>query len=277
MSVESLDKGKAAAAGGTLTTLTRGLAILEYIATADKLVRLRDVAAHFDMDRSSALRFLRTLEAEGYLARHVAMKVYSLGPKLLSFPRLPDQSARLIELAKPILQHLVKETGQVAHLATLNGVKAVLIEVVASDAAVSVKQAIGDLEPLYSSAVGKAIYANLPEEERRALAGQIVFQKLTDRTIGDAAKLEEEARQVRESGISFDRQEGNTHVSCVGCPIFSPSGTPIASIGLSYVTALLSGPIDAMTRDIELLRKAARTIEEALASAGGLRVPALGG
>lgn len=252
------------AAGGTLTTLSRGLAILEYVANAGKLVRLRDVAAHFAIDRSAALRFLRTLEAEGYVVRHVAMKVYSLGPKLMSFPRLPGNVEAIIAVARPLLERLGRQTGQVAHLAVLNGQEAVLVEVVASSAPVSVKQAVGDLEPLYSSAVGKALYAFLPEADRRALASRIEFQPFTARTISNGHALEREAAQIRETGASFDRQEGNDHVSCIGVPILTQDGTPIASIGLSYVTAHLATPIDALIDDIRLLKDAAEAMEAAL-------------
>lgn len=252
--------------GTTLTTLSRGLAILEYVAKAGHLVRLRDVAEHFAMDRSSALRFLRTLEAEGYLVRHVAMKVYSLGPKLLTFPRLPDRVERVIELARPVLERLGRATTQVAHLATLNGLNAVLAEVVASDAAVSVKQAVGDLEPLYSSAVGKAIYAWLPEAERAAVGKRIDFVAFTPRTITGIAALDAEAATIRALGVAFDRQEGNEHVSCIGCPIFDGDGTLVASIGVSYVTAHLDGAIEDLADHIALLKDAARTVGDALAT-----------
>lgn len=251
--------------GTTLTTLSRGLNILEYVAKAGQLVRLRDVAEHFAMDRSSALRFLRTLEAEGYLVRHIAMKVYSLGPKLMTFPRLPDKAERLIALARPVLERLGRATSQVAHLATLNGFNAVLAEVVTSDAAVSVKQAVGDLEPLYSSAVGKAIYAWLPDAERASVSKQIKFVAFTPRTITEVAALDAEAAEIRSLGVAFDRQEGNEHVSCIGCPIIAADGTPIASIGLSYVTAHLAGTIDDLADHIAMLKEAAQSVEQSFA------------
>ena len=84
---------------GKLTTLSRGLGILEFVARSERFVRLRDVAEHFGLDRSAALRFLRTLEADGWLQRHEAMKLYSVGPKLLSFPRLPASVEQMIAIA----------------------------------------------------------------------------------------------------------------------------------------------------------------------------------
>lgn len=254
----------ASASGSLLTTLSRGLAILEFVAHSHRFVRLRDVAEHFDMDRSSALRFLRTLEATGYVVRHEAMKVYSVGPRVLTFPRLAASTERVIALARPELEKLGRSTGQIAHLATLNGLDAVLVEVVASDAPVSVKQAVGDLEPLYSSAVGKAIYAFMPEAERETLSRRIEFAPFTTRTILNVRTLEEEVAAIRASGVAFDRQEGNDHVSCVGSPILNADGVPVAAIGLSYVSAHLEKPIDEMIEHLEMIKEAARTVELAL-------------
>ncbi|TPI20603.1 IclR family transcriptional regulator [Mesorhizobium sp. B4-1-1] len=251
-------------ATGTLSTLARGLAILEFVVRAGRLVRLRDVAERFGLDRSAALRFLRTLEAEGYISRHEAMKAYSIGPKLLALPRLPAAVEKMIEFSRPCLIDLARASGQMTHLGTLNGTHAILVEVVASNAPVAVKQAVGDLEPLYSSAVGKAIYAFLPEAERIAIGAQINFVAHTARTITGLAALEREAQDIRRTGVSFDRGEGNDQVSCIGCPVLDANGYPRASIGISFVSAHLAQPVDQRREDIAKVAAAARKIESLL-------------
>ncbi len=258
----------AVAGEGKLTTLSRGLSILEFVARSERFVRLRDVAEHFRLDRSAALRFLRTLEADGWLQRHEAMKLYSVGHKLLSFPRPAAGVEQLIAVARPILEALARDAGQMSHLALLSGHRAVLVEVAASQAPVSVRQAVGDLEPLHSSAVGKALYAFLPTHERMRLGAGISFVANTPSTITSLDALEVEAGEIRATGVAFDRNEGNDQVCCLGCPILDAGGAPIASIGLSYVSALLRGPVDAMTDDIARTRAAARRIEAALAPSG---------
>ena len=255
---------QAKSASGTLSTLSRGLSILEFVVRAERLVRLRDVAERFGLDRSAALRFLRTLEAEGYVSRHEAMKAYSIGPKLLALPRLPATVEKMIEYARPCLVDLARASAQMTHLGTLNGTHAILVEVVASKAPVAVKQAVGDLEPLYSSAVGKAIYAFLPQAERAAIGAQIDFVSHTGRTITSLASLEREAEEIRRTGISFDRGEGNEQVSCIGCPVLDGTGYPRASIGISFVSAHLAQPVDERSEDIARVTAAARKVENLL-------------
>ncbi len=253
---------------GKLTTLSRGLSILEFVAKSERFVRLRDVAEHFGLDRSAALRFLRTLEADGYLTRHEAMKMYSVGPKLLSFPRLPTSVERIVAVARPVLVELARAAGHISHLAVLAGNQAILVEVAPSDSPVCVKQAVGDLEPLNSSAVGKALYAFLPDAERSRLGARIAFVPHTPHTIMDLEALEAEVCEIRSSGVAFDRNEGNDQVSCLGCPVLDAQGRPLASIGLSYVTAHLPCPVDSMVDDIARTMAAARRIEAAVACAG---------
>ena len=276
-SVPASDGGRdlPSAKGGKLTTLSRGLQILEFVARSNRFVKLKDVASHFSLDRATALRFIRTLEMEGYLVRHEAMKVYSLGPKLQEFRRVPARVEEIIEFARPILARLSQVSGQMSHLAVLSGNQAVLVEVAASDTPVFVKQAVGDLEPLNSSAVGKALYAFMPSGERDFLAGQIEFVAHTTRTIMNIDALEAEAARVRESGVAFDRREGNDHVCCMACPVRNSSGFPVASIGLSYVHALLPQPIDERAGDIGLIMAAAREIEACMTT--GLRPPSTAG
>jgi DNA-binding IclR family transcriptional regulator len=249
---------------GSLSTLVRGLRILEFVVRSKSLVRLRDVVEAFELDRSAALRFLRTLEAEGYVSKHEAMKGYSFGPKFLSLPRLPSAVDHVLDAARPVLAELAKATGQMAHLGILHNRQAILVEVIASNAPVAVKQAVGDLESLYSSAVGKAIYAFLPEAERRALAPHIEFIKHTKNTLTDLSSLEAEAVEIRRTGIAFDRNEGNDQITCIGAPIIDVTGRPCAAIGISFVSAHIDGPIDGRVHDIELITRSAEAIRDTL-------------
>lgn len=249
---------------GTLSTLARGLRVLEYVVKSNRLVRLRDVAEEFQLDRSAALRFLRTLEAEGFISRNESFKVYSIGPKLLALPRLAPVVEQMIEQVRPALIDLAQSSGQWSHLAILHGTQAVLVEVVKSPAKVAVKQAVGDLEPLYSSAVGKAIYAHLPERERREMGNKMKFERHTERTLRSLVALDKEAKAIRDSGVAFDRGEGNEQVTCIACPILDQHGYPRASIGISLVAAHLKGTVDQQYEAIARVVEAARDIEKAL-------------
>jgi DNA-binding IclR family transcriptional regulator len=243
-----------------LSTLARGLEILEFAAKSDRLVRLRDVAEAFNIDRSAALRFLRTLQYMGYIERYEEFKAYAIGPKIYKLYRFQSHIEQVVDHIKPYLVRLGQETGQIAHLGVLDGNRAILVGVASASSRVTVKQTVGDMDSLYSSAVGKAIYAFLPEMERLRLGRTITFTKFTDNTITDLEGLEREATLVRENGIAFDDQEGSEEVSCIACPLFNKDNVVIASIGISLIAGLLKGPITKENKLIECVHTIAGDI-----------------
>lgn len=226
-----------------LSTLHKGLNILEYIAKSDRLVRLRDVAEAFSMDRSTALRFLKTLQSTGFIDKYEELKAYSITAKLVELYQPQPKLEQLIDRIKPYLVKLAQTTKQSAHLGILQDKSATLVGVETSPGRIAVKQAVGDLEPLYSSAVGKAIYSFLPDHERIQLAQNLSFKKQTKHTIQTIEALEIEAAIIQNTGVAFDNKEISTEICCIACPIFDKARRPIASIGISMIAALLEGSL----------------------------------
>lgn len=244
-----------------LQTLSRGLRILRFIGSNPGLVRLRDVARAFELERSVALRILQSLEAEGFVRKHGPLKAYSLGPALdgLSSPR--SLVERLSERARPFLEELTRATGQTAHIGILEDERAVLVQVLLADGPVIVQQSPGDLEHLYCSAIGKAIYAFLPSPERDSIAARMVFESYKETTLRSVGALEAECEKIRADGVAFDRNEGPAPLACIAVPILDSHNYPVASVGISSVAPLLRGPIDNHMTWIEAVKRCARRLQ----------------
>ena len=226
-----------------LTTLDKGLQVLEFIVREERLVRLKDVADAFSMDQSTALRFLKTLQYAGFIQRYEELKAYSPGPKLAELYHPKPSLEMLVARTEPLLVRLAEETGQSAHLGVLEGDNAILAGVAQSPGRIVVKQAVGDLESLYISAVGKVLFAYQTDTVRRSLGQRIRFKRYTATTIPDLQTLELEAEHIRLSGVGFDKQEASEEISCIACPIFDINGKIAFSIGISMVAGLLVGSV----------------------------------
>lgn len=221
----------------------KGLSILELLVTSEQPLRLQDVANAIGIDKSSALRFMTTLLSHGLVERHPRDKTFSVGTKLLMWSKNLKGGNVIIETARPHLRRLTQMTRQTSHLATLRDDRVMLVEVMPSESAVSVRQTPGDLDPLYCSAVGKAILAFLPPIEQRKLIDRIAFRELTPATIASPEMLRIELRNVVHERLAYDEAENNPQISCIAAPVLDRSGYPIASLGISVVTALHSGGI----------------------------------
>ncbi len=180
-----------------IQSLDKGIRILESIIDKDQTVRVVDVARDFDMDKATAHRYLATLERSGLLRQDARTKEYGLGAKVLTWNGLARSRFQLTELARPILQRLATETGHEAHLGVLLKEAAIVVDTANPDSPVSVRTVIGTLEPLHCTALGKAIIAFLPDEQREALIDVIPLPALTPKTIIDRQTLRDSLRDVR--------------------------------------------------------------------------------
>jgi DNA-binding IclR family transcriptional regulator len=248
-----------------LQTLSRGLRILRFVAGSPDLVRLRDVARAFSLERSVALRLLQTLEAEGFLRKDPLLKAYSTGPALANLARPATVLERLTESAKPFLEELTAATGLTSHVGMLENGRVSLVEVRMAAGPVAVQQMPGEFEEIHCSAIGKAIHAFLPEEERLALTRAMTFRPHKPSTLLDAEALERECAIIRQDGVSFDRDEGPSPLACIAAPVLDASGAPLASIGVSAIAALVPGEVDRQRAWIDAVRTAADRLSRALA------------
>lgn len=246
-------------------TLARGLEVLEYVALANRSMRLKDVANAFNMDMASAHRILKTLEEMGYLDRLTVGRAYGPGQKLrtLANPLLPTE--QMVETLRPLVHELTDATGKVAHVGILQDGQVTLVEVALTEAAkISVKQAVGDVEELYCSALGKAILAILPHSEQKPLLQAQSFLAHTEFTLTTKTGLLRELANIATSKIAFDNREGSLDVACIAAPVMDQSGYPVASIGISSVSSTLNGSITIQSHLISAVQRAASHASELL-------------
>jgi len=244
----------------TIASFDKGLRILEHIVHAEAPVRQYEIASRFDMDKSSVLRFLNTLSQLGLVERDPTHKTYRPGATLSIWASHLRASNLLVTRARPFLRSLALKTGQTAHLAVLRDDGVVLLEVMPSGHAVSVRQTPGDWEPLYCSSVGKAILALLPPAEQQLAISRIKFRELTPNTLSAPYMLRAELQSVLTERVAFDDAENNPEVSCIGAPVVDRYGYPVASLGISFLNSqypkgprVLRGFIDEVKASAEAL------------------------
>ncbi|MBN9272189.1 MAG: IclR family transcriptional regulator, partial [Mesorhizobium sp.] len=201
---------------------------------------LPELSPRFNMDRASAFRFLQTLEHRGFLRKDATTKEYDVGGRIYYWASRLREKTRLIDSFHEQLQRLASITQQTTHLGLFVNDRVLLADFALSDSIISIRHCIGVLEPLYSSAVGKAVLAFLPVERREALINNIEFVRLTGNTIMNADALRIDLAITRDRGYAIDANETHEGLTCIARPIFGKDGVPVASIGITCVTALVS-------------------------------------
>lgn len=239
-------------------SLARGLEVFEFIAFSRRAVRLKDVATAFELDMASTHRILKTLEELGYISRLSIGKAYGPGEKLQTLAKSFSAVDRMIELLHPVVVGLADATGLVAHTAIRREDHAVLAEVaVSAEAKVTIRQAPGDADELFCSAIGKSLLANLPSFEQNGLLRSLKFTAHTPHTITSMAALKRELTKVNQEGIAFDDKEGDLQISCIGAPILDQDGFALAAIGVSMLASSIPGSVREEQEKAERVREAA--------------------
>lgn len=224
---------------GHIQSLEKGLRILDEFIEAPAPLKLADIVRRFDMDRASAFRFLQTLEHRGFLRKDPVTKEYDVGGRIYYWASRLREKTRLIDTFHDQLQRLASVTRQTTHLGLFVNDRVLLADFALSDSLISIRHVIGVLEPLYSSAVGKAVLAFLPQARQEALIGRMEFVRFTNNTITNADALRIDLAVTRERGYALDKNETHEGLTCVARPIFDAQGLPVASMGITCVTALI--------------------------------------
>lgn len=153
------DTASAGAENATIPrSVTRVLDLFE-IVLAERTCNLTTVAKASDLTPTTALRYLRALEARGYVDRDESGD-FSAGPTILRIAaslRGGTSLDRLTAVATPALARLAEQTGESTYLAVSDGRTGTYIATAESPRAIRHVGWVGQDVPLDGSALGAAL------------------------------------------------------------------------------------------------------------------------
>ena len=231
---------------------SRVLEVLETLATEGPL-NLRDLAAHLHVPKSSMHALLRTMQWRGWLETDATGTLYGLGLRSLLAGSAYVDSDAVVRQTGPVLDQLAAQTGEAVHLGRLEGSDVVYLAKRESTHPLRLFSSVGRRLPAYSTALGKALLAEMtPDQARASLPPQM--ERSTPRTITDPDQLMAELEQVRRVGYAVDDEESAVGLRCFGVALRQRS-TTCDAISISVpVVRLVDGRQEEI---VELLLRAA--------------------
>ncbi|MEV8240532.1 helix-turn-helix domain-containing protein [Microbacterium testaceum] len=137
-------------------TVDRALSLLAAVCDRGPL-SLADAARAADLSASTALRLLRTLEAQEFV-RRVDDGRYAAGMRMVQLGARALSSDSLVSLAEPALERVVARTGESSYLAVRGaGETAVYIAIVEGTHSIRHASWVGRTIPLRGSAAGAVL------------------------------------------------------------------------------------------------------------------------
>lgn len=203
-------------AGRRLKTLERAIDVLNLL-ERENGCDMSTVADKLGLAKSTAHGYLSTLNRHDYVYQHDG--TYYVGAKLLTIGgqvRHRDPNYQLmIEKVEEVSDHtseraqfVIEEGGKCTHLHVAKGSKGV-----------EVNSRIGKRSYLHASAAGKSILAWSPKEKVDELVERWGLPALTENTITDRERLDQELSRVRDRGFAQNIEESIDGLNAVGVPI----------------------------------------------------------
>lgn len=235
--------------------------ILELVAATTDGLALRDVSARLEAPKSSLLPLLRALTARGYLAQGRAGE-YRLGASALDLGATTPGQRELVEVARPVVVSLMRETGETVFLSTLSSDRTgiVYVDKVESDQVIRYAAGVGDRRPLHATSSGKVILAFLPPARRERILRALPLKRYTEQTVTSLPALRASLDEVRQSGVCVNLDELAVGAAGIAAPIFDRDGRVAGACAIGGPTArvrprlkLLSAEVQATARAISAL------------------------
>lgn len=216
--------------------------------------------------KSTTHRLVTSLQYMGYIRQDEESLKYALSLKFLDIGSRILEQTNMAALIHPALKKLSEQTGETVHLVQREGIEAVYIDKVESTASsIRMVSRVGSRIPLYCSGVGKALLAELPDPQIRAVWDSSEIRRLTPHTITSFDALMERIGEVRERGYALDDEENEEGVRCIAVSLRDYHKEPVYALSIS-------APVGRMTDERILeLRDRVLAFREELSKTLGVR------
>lgn len=222
--------------GRALKTTETSLDIVEFVRDNDG-VTLTEVAEAFDIAVSTAHGHLETLRRRHFLRKEDG--AYDLGTAFINFGEHVRWSNPLFHISAEYVDELYQESGEGTGFFVEEDGLLLKIHNYIDTFEDSVFRA-GKYSHMHATAGGKAILAELPDEEIEAIVNRRGLPRFTDNTITGFDELLDELEAVRETGIAYNDAESRDDIRGVGIAVDDPMSSFIGAITIGGPTYRVS-------------------------------------
>ena len=246
--------------------LERGLAVIRSFSAEAPSLTIAHVAERTGLTRAAARRYLKTLEALGYVVQDADR--FSLTPRLLDLGFTYLSTLGVTSVVQPFMEQVTNALHESCSVSVLDNHEIVYIARRAADRIMSINLAVGSRLPAHATSMGKVLLAYLPPGELEHYLESVVREPLTDHTIVEDTALRATLARVRENGWAVADEESELGVRSVAAPLVGRDGEVRAAINVAAHAARAS--LDQLKGDyLSILLEAARGISKALGAKDG--------
>jgi len=190
--------------------------------------------------KSTAHRHVASLHEEKFVIREG--NEYRLGLRFLDLGTSVRNRREEYRMMKSTTRTLAEKTGELVSFMVKENGRGVFLYRERGEQGVESAAHVGKRADLHTTASGKALLANLPQDEIREIIDEYGLSAQTEATVTDKDELLEELDEIVESNLAFSVGEYTQGLASVGAPVVRPDGEVLG--GLS-----VAGPRHRMTEE----------------------------
>lgn len=252
--------------------LTRGLVLLDLLASVPPPLTLTGMHEHTGLPKSTLVRLLAALTEMRFVVRVDERPAYRLGHKVMALADAYVSSLDLSAAAGSYLDELARETQQTSNLGVLDGREVVHVCVSQPDRPLRFETTPGARDSTHCTGLGKMLLAHVDPERLTQHLPAEPFDARTDRTITSLDELTKEVRRTQRRGYAVDDNECAGGLKCLAVPV-TAGGRVLAALSVSGPTGeftpkkqkeyldLLRTTADALAADHDVVAVLARMHE----------------
>lgn len=218
-----------------LTATEKVLKILLAFAPTNEPMGTLELSALLGIHRSSVSRILIAMKKYGFVQQEKKTKRYFLGRSVSEIAKALRSSykSRLVTIAIPHLMALRNNIKESVAFEMLSNKGISMVYSIKGIHPVTISFDYGEMAAVNANAAAKAILAFANKKLLNEVLG--TREKLpayTSKTITDRRVLNEQFKQIREHGVSYDHEEYNDSIHAIAAPVFDEDKSCVAAVSI---------------------------------------------
>lgn len=244
-----------------LSSVSKALRILKSYDNKNSVWRVGELATELGFSKSTVSRLIQTLVEEDFLTEEEDGPGYRIGSALLALGGHFISNNELYQEVAPVLNKLVLETGESAHIAVRNRNKVLYLNKQIGPYYSDIRTQTGAINPAHATSSGKVLLAYSSEKKVDEII-ESDLEAFTEHTLTNPIKLKQELEWIRQRGYAVSREEMAEGNYSIAAPVYNYENEVVCAI-------TIVGPIARLTKEkeerfIRLIVRSAREASERL-------------
>jgi IclR family transcriptional regulator, KDG regulon repressor len=208
------------------------------------------IAELIGREKSQVSRALKTLAESGFVDRDPETLHYRLGWRFFALAARAGEQ-RLLSVVPPLLERLMKDLGETAHLSVLQGTEVLTVLSKSPPHAVKAVGWSGRTVPVYCTSSGRVLLFDHDPDALSELISGVEFRELAPNTVHGVEELYEKVVGARALGYALVDEEFESGLVGAAAPVRDFKNQIVAALNVSAPKFRLGGHLEAAGQEVK--------------------------